>query len=281
MFIKPRNKNTVVNDDRLSDNGFVLVPDVVSADQHHKMNPKAILDKPKSNLGIFSKTTFKISTWFVTSLLMTFVILGSVYSYFVVEDQRDQISFLEMNRGNSSQIKGVSEVVDDEGKSVVPETNTNLAKPAATGANVSFFQNSNVKAKFSFEEKETAINYFKDSFGNVQIFLTERTEENKQIKDGVYVYSVEKSESIDKQEILKVIQKEDASFNFDNRIVKSKNGVDLEVVSTPKSNKIRFLVGDSSTYHYVMAVYNQSYGQANQGELNNYMANISTNISLN
>ena len=214
--------------------------------------------------------------WFLVTFLMTLIILGVIYFYFVIEDKNTKISSLErqMYGKNEPQVKGAREVAgaNNESKATVtPDTINAKNFSVSTEGN-------NFDLKTS--EISVSINYFNNQIGSKTTFSKDKSTDGK--SDSIEILWAEKQDSISKDDLVANILKINPEFELDSKPYKSANNISF-VLLKPKDtlSTTKIYTGVSDGFMYVVTIYNPSFAQNTDTNINSFMENAISKISFN
>ena len=214
--------------------------------------------------------------WFLVTFLMTLVILGSLYFYFVIEDKNSKISGLErqiLNK-NEPKVKGVREILG------VNQSNPITITP--NSANSKNFSISTTGNNFSLKTSEVSvsINYFNSQIGTKTTFTKDDNKDGK--INSIEIFWAEKQDSLNKDQIVKNVLKLNPDFEVDSKIFNSANSLEFTLLKPKEAtNRNKIYVGTSASFMYVVGSSNESFGQANDSNINSFIDNIISKISFN
>jgi hypothetical protein len=262
----------------LPDEDVFDLNDFSTEDIKKTINPENIRDNQDSKFFYQPKEKNKEKSshnWFLVTFLMTLIILGVLYFYFLIEDKNNKISGLEkqMSSKVEPKVKGVREVV---GANPTPTTTTSDAINAKNFSLSTTGNNFNLKTS----EVSVSINYFNNQIGTKTTFTKEIGKDSK--NDNVEILWAEKQDSISKDQLVKNVSKQNPEFEIDSKVFKSASNQDFTLLK-PKdsSNVTKIYVGVSDTFMYVVTTTNESFNQNPDTNINSFIDNIISKISFN
>ena len=220
-------------------------------------------------------------SWFLVTFLMTLVILGGLYFFFLIQDKDAKISLLErqISNRNSPQVKGVSEVVVTESK-----TRTNPITITSNSINAKNFSISTANNSFDFKNSETSvsINYFNNQIGTKNTFILETENQGQILQDSIEILSAEKQNDLNSTEIVQNTLKFNSDFELDSSPFNSANKISFTLLK-PKSpsNRTKIYIGTSSDYAFVVKVKNGSFALVNNSKITSFLNEVIAKTTFN
>jgi len=246
--------------------------------EHKSVNPENIRHQDEEKY-FYKSNKIKSkdgSIWFILTFLMTLIILGSIYFYFLIEDKNNQISGLERQLSNKAdnRVKGVKETNQSQNSNATITSETINVSP------FSILQN-NQNPEFKISTVSVAIPYFNNQIGSKSTLSKESQVKNQKYIDKIEVYSAEKQDLLSKNDIIKKVIESEKDFEVTSTSLNSANNISFTEIKNKLNEKNKIYIGTSQNYMYVLLVFNESNGIETESKINIFFKNIITNTSFN